>query len=146
MIGNFPVTNSLLMINIMTMVLVIFLIWFNRRLKIKPQATQTMVEMFLDGVMGLIDQITGKRAISEKIFPMITTLFIFVGIANLIGLIPGLTSITVDGVSIFRTPTTDFNTTFAIAVVMMFLVQIQSIVDWGLFGYIGRFIQVKGIW
>ncbi len=145
MIGNFPVTNSFLMINLITVLLVIFFVCFYIILKIKPQAMQTVIEMFLDSIMRLIDQITGKRSVSEKIFPMITSLFIFVGIANLIGLIPGLTSITVNGFSIFRTPTTDFNTTFSIALVMIVLIQIQSIIDWGIFGYIGRFIQVRGI-
>ncbi|MGB0757255.1 MAG: F0F1 ATP synthase subunit A [Patescibacteria group bacterium] len=145
MIGNFPVTNALLMINLMTVVLVIFLIWFNRNLSIKPGKAQAVVEIFLEGILNLIDQITGKREVSEKIFPMIATLFIFVGVSNLIGLIPGFTSITVGDMPLFRTPTTDFNTTFALALAMMILVQLQSLIDWGIFGYIGRFIKVKEI-
>ena len=145
-IGDFPISSSFLMINLITILLVIFLLWFNKVLKVTPDKVQTVVEMLLDGIMGLIDQITNKRSVSEKIFPMIATLFIFVGISNLIGLFPGLTSITIDGVALFRTPTTDFNTTFSIATALMLLVQIQSIIDWGLFGYIGRFIQIKGIW
>ena len=145
-IANFPVTNSLLMINLIILLLIVFLIWFNKIIKVKPGKAQTVIEMFLDSIMNLINQITNKREVSEKIFPMIATLFIFIGISNLIGLIPGLTSITAGDVALFRTPTTDFNTTFSIATALLILVQIQSIIDWGLLGYIGRFIQVKGIW
>jgi len=145
-IAGFPVTNSLLMINLITLLLIIFLIWFNKVLKIKPGKVQVVVEMFMNAVINLLDQITGKREVSKKIFPMISALFVFIGMSNLIGSIPGLTSITIDNVSLFRTPTTDFNTTFSIATSLLILIQLQSIVDWGLFGYIGRFIQLKGIW
>lgn len=145
-IAGFPITNAFLMINVMTVLLVIFMIFLNKKIALKPGVLQVIIEQFLEGVMGLIDQITGRREVSEKIFAIITSLFIFIGISNLIGLIPGLTSITYEGSPILRTPTTDFNTTFALALGLMILVQIQSLKDWGIMGYVGRFIKIKEIY
>lgn len=145
-IAGFPITNAFLMINVMTVLLVVFMIFLNKKIALKPGVLQVIIEQFLEGVMGLIDQITGRREVSEKIFAIITSLFIFIGISNLIGLIPGLTSITYEGSPILRTPTTDFNTTFALALGLMILVQIQSLKDWGIMGYVGRFIKIKEIY
>lgn len=144
-IGSFPVTNSLLLINLMTVLLIIFVIWLNRTIKLQPGKVQSVIEMFYEAVEKLINQITGSIKITNRIFPMIAALFLFVGVGNLITYIPGLASVTYDGASIFRSPTSDFNTTFGLALVMLFLIQIQAIVDSGLFGYIGKFIQIKGL-
>jgi len=60
-------------------------------------------------------------------------------------LIPGLSAITYNGVSIFRTPTNDFNMTFSIALAMVILANIMSIRDFGLFGHIGKFVKIKEV-
>ncbi len=142
-IFGWPVTSSLMMIWVVMLLVIVFVVVLNVTLKLVPGKTQNIFEMLYEAMLGLIDQITRKREISEKIFPIIASLFIFVGLSNLVSFIPGLTSITYNGSEVLRSPTSDFNTTFSIALAMMILVQVQSIRDWGLFGYIGRYIQIK---
>jgi len=106
---------------------------------------QAICEMLYEGMHALILQLTDSKKVTAKIFPLTAALFIFIGISNTISFIPGFGSILWDEVSIFRTPTSDFNTTFGLAVSMILLIQIQSLRDWGFFGYIGRFVQIKEV-
>ncbi len=145
MIGSFPVTNSLLMINLITLLLIVGVVLLNRTMKLRPGKAQAAVELFYEGIASLVNQITNNQKVTNRILYMIGALFVFVGIANLIGFVPGLTSITYNGEALFRSATSDFNTTFGLALVMLLLVQAQAIADAGVFGYIGKFIQVKAV-
>ena len=145
-VGEFPVTSSFLMIVLVTVLLVVFSVIIRRTLKMVPGKFQSSVEMLYEGMETLINQITRNKDVTDKIFPLIASLFVFVGISNIIGLVPGITSISWNGVDIFRSPTSDFNTTFALATAMVLLVQWVSIKDWGLLGYLGKFVQIKEVW
>jgi len=94
----------------------------------------------------MLDQITGSRKRSYQILPIIGSIFIFFLLTNVISLIPGITAITFKEMSIFRTPTTDFNTTLALAILIIFLAQTVSIKTKGIFGYLGEYFQFKNIW
>ncbi len=145
-IGNFPVTNSLLMI---WLILALFLsvgFLLIRKFRLNPRRSQTAVEAVYDAMFELVDQITGDRVRTKAIFPIIGALFVYIGAANFIGLVPGLGEITYRGVPIFRSPTADFNTTFGLALAMVLLTHIASIKDWGLFGHLGKFFQFKHVY
>jgi F-type H+-transporting ATPase subunit a len=142
-IGSFPVVNSFLMILLIILLLVVFAIVFGRKISDKPNKLQNLMEYFYDGFEDLLDQITGNRKVSSKIFPLFATLLVYLVLSNLIGLIPGLTSITYNGVSIFRTPTSDFNTTLGLSLALVFLINLLSIKKDGIFKYIGKFIKIK---
>jgi F-type H+-transporting ATPase subunit a len=60
-------------------------------------------------------------------------------------MIPGVASVTYGGVSFFRSPTSDFNTTLGLALAMVVLIQGYAFKQLGFFGYVGRFIQIGGI-
>jgi len=146
-IFGYPISNTTLLLSFLFVLLSLYSYFGIRKFTWQGSKAQTLVEMLYEGIVGLIDQITGNRTLSENILPLIGTLLIFIGLSNLIGLVvPGLTSITYDGVSIFRTPTSDFNTTFALAVACILLTHIVSIRDWGLFGHLGKFFQFKEIY
>jgi len=142
-IGSWPITSSLMLIWLILLLTIVVVRVLFKILSLRPGIYQNIFEVLYESMLKLVDQITSSRKISEKIFPLIATLFLFIGVSNLITLIPGLTSLTYNGKEIFRSPTTDFNTTFALALAMLILIQVQSIRDWGIFGYIGRFIQIK---
>ena len=77
-IGNFTVTNSLL--NSWLTVLVVFIFALIIKFKIKkiPGKLQHVFEIFLNGSISLLDQITNNRKISNKIFPFVFSVFIFI--------------------------------------------------------------------
>jgi F-type H+-transporting ATPase subunit a len=84
------------------------------------------VEMLVEMLAGLATEIMGPRW--RSYFPLIATLFFFILIANLIGLIPGI-----DGA------TSDANTTWAWAIISFVLHQYVGIKEHG-FAYVNHFL------
>lgn len=144
-IGSLDITNAMLMGVLVTIILATFAIIISARTKLMPSRFQVMIEMLVESFENLLAQIAGSKENGRKLVPLIGTLFLFMGFSNLIGLIPGLTSITYDGVALFRTPTNDFNMTFSIALAMIIVTNIMSIRAFGIFGYLGKFFKFKEV-
>lgn len=145
-IGSFKIANSTMLLFFIILLLALFCFLVVRKFKIRAGNTQLVTEIIYEGIAGFIDQITGNRERTNKIFPIIATIFIFVGISNLIGLIPGLTSIKIGEVALFRSPTADFNTTFVLALGSVLVLQLVSIKEWGLLEHINKFVKVKDVY
>ncbi len=145
-IGDFRIANSTTFLIFIILCLALFCYFVVRKFKVKPGGAQSVVEMLYEGIAGFLDQITDSRERTNKIFPIIATIFIFVGISNLIGLIPGLTTITFNGVSLFRTPTADFNTTFVLAFGSVLVLQFVSMYEWGIIDHINKFVKFKDVY
>lgn len=144
-IGDWPITNSLLMIWLI-MILLIIIFFKIRKFKLNPTGKfQQITEMLYEMMLDFLEQLTGSRKSAIGLFPLIGALFIFIGFSNLIGLIPLLTSVTYNGVAFFRTPTNDFNTTFSLALAMVILTHVASIRDWGIFGHLGKYFKFKEV-
>lgn len=141
-LGSWPIVNSTLLILLILLFLFGLGLIVRYFFKFYPSRFQVACELLFESIYKLIRQISGSDHKAKIIFPLSGALIVYIALANFIGLIPGLTSITYNGISIFRTPTADFNTTFSLALAMVFLIQILSIADFGLFGYIGRFIKI----
>jgi F-type H+-transporting ATPase subunit a len=146
MIGGFKIANSTALLFFIVLCLGLFCYFVVRRFKTRPSDVQVVSEMIYEGIGSFIDQITGDRERTNKIFPIIATIFIFVGVSNLIGLIPGLTSIKIGDVSLFRSPTADFNTTFVLAFGSVLILQIVSMYEWGLLDHINKFVKVRDVY
>jgi F-type H+-transporting ATPase subunit a len=73
---------------------------------------------------------------------------VYLGVANVITLLPGLSSITIDGTALLRTPTADINLPLALAIGSMVLIQVRAISVKGLGSYLHQYFQfgrlVKG--
>jgi F-type H+-transporting ATPase subunit a len=145
-IFGWPISNTALQIFFILILVILFNIFVIRKFKLKKIGrVQHFVEWLYEGMVGFTIQIAGSRKKAQDIMPLILSLFIFVGLANLINFIPGLTSITWNGVTIFRTPTSDFNTTFSMALAVLLFVQFATIKATGIFAYVGRFLQFKQV-
>lgn len=142
---NIPVTNAMLMGVFVTVLILIVSLVIRFRAKLFPSRFQTAVEIMVEGFLGLTEQILGSRELGKKMLPLIGTIFVFFGVSNLIGLIPGLTAITYGEVSLFRTPTNDFNMTFSVALAMVVLMQFASMKEFGFFGHLGKFFKIKDV-
>ena len=57
-------------------------------LQLVPKGTQNLMEAYLDGVLKMGTDVMGK-AHARKYLPLVATIGLFVGIANIIGIIPG---------------------------------------------------------
>jgi len=146
MVGNFKITNTTLLSVFITILLLSFCFIIIRKIKVKPNKTQTTIEIIYEGMAGFITQITNSKKHTERIYPLIATIFVYIGISNLISLVPGLTAIQINSTPLFRSPTTDFNTTFGLALGAIFLLQIVSIIDWGFLNHLGKFFKFKEVY
>jgi F-type H+-transporting ATPase subunit a len=97
-----------------------------RRLSERPRGIQTALEMIVGGLRGLVVSIMGPAG--SKFVPFIGTLFVYIALMNLMGLVPG-----------FMAPTSNLNITAGLAIVVFVVVQYYGIRENGL-GYLKHFI------
>lgn len=106
--------------------LVVFGKLATRNLKMVPEGVQNVFEPIVGGLEDFMVDVTGDRG--RPYFPLICTLFLYIFIGNLFGLIPGLFS-----------PTANLNTTLSMALVVFITFQAIGIQKHG-FKYIKHFI------
>lgn len=145
-IGNFPIASSTLMIVLIALLFLVGSFFMVRRLKLRPSGFQIGIEMIYEQIIGLVQQITNSEKHAKRIFPVIGAMLVYLVAANLISIIPGLTEISFNNVPIFRSPTSDFNTTFGLALGAIIVINFISIRDFGVLGYIGKFFRFKEVY
>lgn len=94
-----------------------------------PNGLQNLLEYFVDAIRGLVRQTLGDRPI--RVLPIVITMFAFIFVCNVIGLIPG-----------FKSPTNDVNTTVALAFFAIGLVHVYSVRARGPAGYLKHFFSM----
>lgn len=147
-IQDFPVTNSMLAGAFLTILIVIFagfVLLFTKKTG-TPSKFQIFLETLYVLFLSFIEQIVGSKKVAQKILPIIGTIFIYIGLSNILTIVPGIDSLiyTVDGTtySFFRTHTSDINTTFGIAAAMIIATQMYSIAETNIFIHFGKYIKI----
>lgn len=87
-LGSFNLTNTLIAAWVAIFVLVSVSFIATRKMKLIPSGIQSVVEWTVEGLLKLVEDITGSKAKARKIFPLVATIFLFVLIANWTGLLP----------------------------------------------------------
>ncbi len=139
-IFGFPVTNSTMMLVLVT-VLFIALAVIARKFFIRPRKFQTGFEAIYEWIVNLTASIVGSPKKALPITPIVVTLILYIGLSNILTLTPFVGSLTYNDIPLFRSPMSDFNTTFGLAFAIIIAFQFISITEWGIFGYLGRFFQ-----
>lgn len=104
----------------------------SRRLEIIPDNIQSVAELLVGGIKGLVEETMGHHG--SKYFPLIATFGIYILISNLLGLIPG-----------FLPPTSNLNTTAGLAIIVFFTTHIIGIKEHGI-KYLKHFIgPIEGL-
>lgn len=121
------------------------------RSKLIPSKFQVALEMFYGAVAEFITSIVGAKDKAEKIIPYVGALMAYLLVANLLPMVPGISSFYVTSqegahIPLFRGATTDFNTTFGLALAVVVTMQVVGIREQGFFGYMSHFIQIKQVW
>lgn len=126
-VGAFHITHSIVITWGIMLALVVFSWAVGRRLRREPGPLQAALE----GAMGAIDD--AIRAMLpdhvERILPFIATLWIFILLANLIGLIPGI-----------HAPTSDLSVTAALAILVFLSVHWFGISIEGIKQYLRHYL------
>jgi len=97
-------------------------------------------EWAFEGLLKMTESVLQNKTLSRKVAPLAITIFFVVMFNNWLGILPGVGSITSNGIPIFRGLAADLNFTFALAFVTMVAVQFYAIKQFGVFGNIGRYI------
>lgn len=142
---GFPITNSLIMTVITTLVLLAFTYALRRKLAMVPGRLQAGVEMLFEGVLNYMTETLESEKLARAFFPLIMTIFLFILVANELAFIPGVGSILVDhlgaSVPLLRAPAADLNMTLALAVIAFLAIEIAGIVLLGFFKYAGKYVN-----
>ena len=96
------------------LVLVIGALLLSRGIRLLPKKGQNLLEMIVGGLEDFMVEITGPEG--KAFFPFIATIFLYILLCNLIGLVPG-----------FFSPTANINTTLSLAICTFVLTHIIGI-------------------
>lgn len=109
--------------------LVFLIVWIpSRRPKMVPTGLQNLVESLLEFVRdGMVKEVMGERGLPY--FPFIATLFLYILVANIIGLVPGS-----------YTATVQTGTTWSWALIVFILYNYVGVKTHGPFGYLRTFV------
>jgi len=101
-----------------------------RRLALRPDRHQAVVELVVTGIMGQIAEVIRKSP--RPFLPLLGTLFIFLVAANLSGVLPGV-----------EAPTGTLETPAALAFIVFVAVHFFGVRAQGLLGYLASFARPK---
>lgn len=168
-IGNLPVTNSLFTSWIAVGLISLIAFFGMARARLVPRGVQLVLESIYSFFLNLCDNVLENKKLAEKTVPFITTIFLFVFVSNLFGLIPGVGSIGLfkkervvisentdafetyqsiqtnkspktEFIPLFRAPSSDLNMTIALALIAVVSIQIVGFKTSG-FGYLKKFFN-----
>jgi F-type H+-transporting ATPase subunit a len=141
-IGSFAITNSLLTTYVAIEVLLLMALWVQlSKTKNGILKTPALIEILVGGFYNFLHPILGKR--TNMLFPLLMTFFLFIMIGNWVGLLPGVGSISLHHVPLFRAPAADLSTTLALALVSVIVTQYLSIKSLGIGTYLSKFFNFK---
>ena len=147
-VGPFTVATSSITILLITILLIGLCVGVSRS-KLIPGKFQNLMEILYEKIADFITSIVGTKEKAKVIIPYVGSLMVYLLVANLLPMMPGISgfSIMIDGehVPLFRGATTDFNTTFGLALAVVVTMQIVGMKEQGVFGYLSHFIQIKQV-
>jgi len=129
-IGPVGITRPVVTTWAITAVLVLVSWLVTRRLALRPDRRQAVVELIVTGILSQIEDVTGKDA--RPLLPVMGTLFIFLVVANLSGVLPGV-----------EAPTGKLETPAALALIVFVAVHYFGVRAQGLLGYLASFAKPK---
>jgi F-type H+-transporting ATPase subunit a len=148
-IGGMPITNTLITSTIVVASLSIGSFIFYKNIKKIPGRIQSALEMIVGGILDFMTTVAGDRKTSERFFPIIATIFIFVLCSNWAGILPGVGSILIKEtgehgekmVPLFRSTFSDLNMTLAIALIAVSLSHFFGVITIGVKEHFGKFFN-----
>jgi F-type H+-transporting ATPase subunit a len=136
-VSNFPISSTFLL-SLLIGFFLFFIFYFGLKRRIIPNYFQAFLEWILETLLNYIDGVTGSRKKTLEIFPLTSLLFLFIFFANILEIFPGL------GVFHFlRSPSSDLNFTFALAIVSMLYIHFSAVKKLGIFNHLKKFFNFK---
>ncbi len=152
-IGSLTITSTLITSWLTVAVLVLFVVFFSKTVRMIPGRIQVVMEAIVGGAYDYVKETFESEALARRYFPIIATLFFFILASNWIGLLPGVTSIGFWGMSrghealipLLYPVNTDLNVTIALALIAFFTIEVAGIIALGAVRYGGKFINFHSV-
>jgi F-type H+-transporting ATPase subunit a len=127
-LGPVQVTSTVLYSLLASAILIGFALLVRYGLTRGLSSWQLAAEAIMGHLEGVMQDMFGRNP--RPYTPLVVTLALYVGTANLLGLVPGM-----------RAPTADFSTTAALAIIVFFAVPFYGIRARGLRGYLRHYLE-----
>ncbi len=142
-IGGIQITNTLTNTLLVDILLITVCYFVHKKSQLIPGIFQNIVEIIIEMFYDLTETVSNKHV--RQIFPYVMTFFFFIAFANWTELIPVLGAFGFyhgnTFIPLFRSTSTDLNTTLALALVSLSITHGMSIKYLGLKSYLGRFFS-----
>ncbi len=126
--GGIDVLESVVVTWIIMIVLIALAIFLTRDLRIDHiSKRQAIAELIVTKLTGMVDKMIGEKG--SRYVPYLTTILIYIGFANIIGLFG------------FKSPTKDLNVTIALASMSILLVEGAGIYHLGVKKWLHKFTE-----
>jgi F-type H+-transporting ATPase subunit a len=109
------------------LLIVVFSLWSTRRMEKIPRGFQAFVEIIVEGIHSFLGDILGRH--TARHLPFLGTIFIYIILMNLWGLIPFMHS-----------PTSSLNTTLALSIAVFVMFQYAGVREKG-FKYFKHYVE-----
>ncbi len=148
-VGSMPITATLITVWVVMVLLAVLAFTIYKKLSLVPGKLQSVAEMAIGGGYDYVAEVLGDKKATEKYFPVIATIFIFILGINWIGLIPGVGAFGSyhDGhlVPWLYPGSTDLNITIGLTLVAFFTIEIAGVLGIGLWKYAGKFLNFHSV-
>jgi F-type H+-transporting ATPase subunit a len=134
---DFSITNTVLYMWVGAFVVFVLFFIAAKRMKKSPEGLQTTAEILLNFATGHLTGQIGEKG--KKYYYLILTLFTYIMVTNLIGLIPK------PAVLLPTTPTANINVTFGLAICVFVVTQFQGFKRHGFRKYVGSWLSPPGV-
>lgn len=135
-----PLTNTMITMWIVMAILITLALIVRVGLKYLPHGFQNFVEWALGGLYDFMEEVGGKAA--KKHFSIFITFFLVILFSNWLGIAMGMIA---EEAGFLRAPTSDVNSTAALALVAFVYFEYQGMKAHGFFGYLGHFVNLKAL-
>lgn len=126
--GGIAIKESVVVTWIIMAVLILLSIFLTRNMKIDHiSKRQAVAELIVTKLTGIVEGMIGEKG--KAFVPYLTTVLVYIGISNIIGLFG------------FKSPTKDLNVTIALAVMSIVLVEASGIYYLGVKKWLHKFTE-----
>ena len=141
-VGDFPITNTLIVSWLVSAVIILAALAIRFNLKKLPVSKlQNGAEALIEAVYNMVSDLAHSKA--KTFFPWLMTFFLVILTSNLIGLFPGFMTITYNHLPLLRSVNSDLNMTLALGLTSVVVTHFYAIKMLGLGSYLKKWFSLE---